>query len=42
MDAAWENAIKHGDVQVILDLLGRGTNVDARDRYGQTALMLAA
>jgi ankyrin repeat protein len=42
MDAAWEDAIKRGDVQVVLDLLGRGTDVDARDRYGQTALMLAA
>ncbi|MHC4073344.1 MAG: ankyrin repeat domain-containing protein [Planctomycetota bacterium] len=42
MDAAWEDAIKRGDVQIVLDLLGRGTDVDARDRYGQTALMLAA
>lgn len=42
MDTAWEDAIKHGDLQVVLDLLGRGIDVDARDRYGQTALMLAA
>ena len=42
MDAAWEDAIKRGDVQIVRDLLGRGTDVDARDRYGQTALMLAA
>jgi uncharacterized protein len=42
MDAAWEDAIKRGDVQAALDLLGRGTDVDARDRHGQTALMLAA
>ena len=42
MDAAWEEAIKRGDVQTVRDLLGQGTNVDARDRYGQTALMLAA
>jgi uncharacterized protein len=42
MDAAWEDAIKCGDVRIVLDLLGRGTDVDARDRYGQTALMLAA
>lgn len=42
MDAAWEDAIKRGDVQVVLDLLGRATDIDARDRYGQTALMLAA
>ena len=42
MDAAWEDAIKRGDVQTVFDLLGRGTDVDARDRYGQTGLMLAA
>ena len=42
MDAAWEDAIKRGDVQIVHDLLGRGADVDARDRYGQTALMLAA
>jgi ankyrin repeat protein len=42
MDAAWEAAIKRGDLQIVLELLGRGTDVDARDRYGETALMLAA
>ena len=42
MDAAWEDAVKCGDVRLVLDLLGRGADVDARDRYGQTALMLAA
>ncbi len=42
MDAAWEDAIKRGDIQIVLDLLVRGTDVNARDRYGQTALMLAA
>jgi uncharacterized protein len=42
MDAIWEDAIKRGDVQRVVELLGQGTNVDARDRYGQTALMLAA
>jgi len=42
MDAAWENAIKRGDVPVVRDLLGRGADVDARDRHGQTALMLSA
>lgn len=42
MDAVWEDAIKRGDVQAVLDLLGRGADIDARDRYGQTALMLAA
>jgi ankyrin repeat protein len=42
MKAAWEDAIKRGDVRIVRDLLGRGTDVDARDRYGQTALMLAS
>jgi uncharacterized protein len=42
MVAAWEDAIKRGDVEIVHDFLGRGTDVDACDRYGQTALMLAA
>lgn len=42
MEAAWEDAIKRDDLRIVLELLGRGTNVDARNRYGQTALMLAA
>jgi ankyrin repeat protein len=42
MDDAWEEAIKRGDVQAVRDLLGQGLDVDARDRYGQTGLMLAA
>jgi hypothetical protein len=42
MDADWEDAIKRGDVQHVRSLLDRGTDVDARDRYGQTTLMLTA
>lgn len=42
MDAVWERAIKSGNIQDIHDLLARGVDVDARDRYGQTALMLVA
>ena len=42
MDADWENSIKRGDVQDVRDLLGRGSDVNARDRQGQTALMVAA
>jgi ankyrin repeat protein len=42
MDAGWEVAIKRGDVQDVRNLLDRGADVDARDRHGQTALMLAA
>src|SRR5512136_1395484 len=42
MNGVWEEAIKGGNVQIVLDSLGRGADVNARDRYGQTALMLAA
>lgn len=42
MDAAWEDAIKRGHIRIVHDLLGRGAEVDAHDRYGQTALMLAS
>ena len=42
MDADWDEAIKRGDVQNVRDLLDRGSDVNARDRHGQTALMLAA
>jgi len=42
MDDAWEDAIRRGDVHVVRDLLGRGADVDARDPFGQTGLMLAA
>lgn len=42
MDPVWEDAVKSNDVHVVLDLLGRGADVNALDRYGQTALMLAA
>ena len=42
MDADWEDAVKRGDTDSIRDLLARGRDVDARDRHGQTALMLAA
>jgi ankyrin repeat protein len=42
MDVFWEDAIKRGNVEAVRDLLLRGIDVDARDRYGQTGLMLAA
>ena len=42
MDANWERAIRQGDVAAVKDLLRSGVNIDALDRYGQTALMLAA
>lgn len=42
MDAAWEDAIKSNDVLAVVGLLGRGADVNALDRHGQSALMLAA
>lgn len=42
MDSSWETAIKEGDVCTVRDLLRIGADVNARDRYGQTGLMLAA
>ena len=42
MDAAWERAVTGGDVAEVRRLLAAGAAVNARDRYGQTALMLAA
>jgi ankyrin repeat protein len=42
MDAAWEAAVTSGNVQTARTLLAQGTDIDSRDRFGQTALMLAA
>ena len=42
MNTAWEDAIKGGNVPAVCELLERGVDIDSRDRYGQTALMLAA
>jgi ankyrin repeat protein len=42
MNDIWLNAVKRGDIDAVLALLESGANVDVRDRYGQTALMLAA
>ena len=41
MDAALDDAIK-GDVDAVRELLCRRADVNARDRYGQAGLMLAA
>jgi ankyrin repeat protein len=38
----WHEAIKSADAAAIGELLDRGADIDARDRHGQTALMLAA
>jgi uncharacterized protein len=42
MDTCWEDPILRGDTEVLRDLLSRGIHPDARDRHGQTGLMLTA
>jgi ankyrin repeat protein len=42
MDVAWERAATHGDVEGVREMLAAGADVDARNRHGQTALILAA
>jgi len=42
MDATWERAVIQGDVEAVKRHLRSGVDVNSRDRYGQTALMLAA
>lgn len=42
MDSSWESAIRDGDTAAVHELLRRGADVNARDRYGQTGLMVAA
>lgn len=42
MNATWELAVRGGDVQAVREMLGAGSEVNTRDRHGQTALMLAA
>lgn len=41
MDPTWERAIRRGDVEAVRDHLRSGVDINALDRYGQTALMLA-
>jgi ankyrin repeat protein len=42
MNQAWQAAIRQGDVEQAGHLLEAGAEINARDRYGQTALMNAA
>ncbi len=42
MKPDWEQAVRQGDVECVKRLLTVGADINARDRYGQTALMIAA
>ena len=42
MRRGWQNAVERGDAAALGVYLARGDDVDSRDRYGQTALMLVA
>lgn len=42
MNRVLEDSIKRGDSAAVRRYLAEGGDVNARDRYGQTALMLAA
>ena len=42
MTPEWQEAVQRGAVAELDALLSRGADVDARDRHGQTAVMLAA
>ena len=35
MEAAWERAATHGDVEGVRELLAVGVDVNARNRYGK-------
>jgi ankyrin repeat protein len=38
----WEQAVRRGEIECLRRLLAAGADINARDRYGQTALMIAA
>lgn len=42
MEHEWEQAVRRGDVETLRRLLTAGADINARDRHGQTALMIAA
>lgn len=42
MDHVWEAAVREGDAAAIRRHLAAGADANARDRYGQTGLMVAA
>lgn len=42
MNEAWKEAVHGADVDQIRRLIQEGADINARDQYGQTAVMLAA
>jgi ankyrin repeat protein len=42
MTREWEQAARRGDASALRDQIASGANLDALDRYGQSAVMLAA
>ena len=42
MTREWEQALREGDVAAVTRMLHAGADVDAKDKYGQTGVMLAA
>ena len=42
MNPEWESAVTRGDAASVAAQIASGINVDSLDRYGQSALMLAA
>jgi ankyrin repeat protein len=42
MTPEWEAAARGGSVAILGDLLSKGTDVNGRNRHGQTAVMIAA
>lgn len=41
VDPFWQDAVDSGDVDALREMIERGADVNARDRYGQTGLMRA-
>ena len=42
MTPEWRDALLAGDIPALARQVGEGIDVDARDRHGQTGLMVAA
>lgn len=42
MTQEWQQALRKGDVDCLDHLVRQGADINAKDRYGQTGLMLAA